>query len=139
MNDKRDREPLQWKEDVVFVDDRSSLAIRVNKAIGGSRTMFSLEIGRVHLERFMRFFNPRIDSVGTFEVNVTFFDFASLQALVEKARLHCKTVIEEERIERKRQKEEADVARGKPQMKPGLKQLSKQDAVAKELVAQLKK
>src|SRR5208282_4132514 len=120
------REPLKWVDDAVFSDVQSTLAVRVSKAQSGDRIMFSIELGRVNVNsQFIRFFNPRIESKGTYQVSVNFFNVLAFTDLVKQAEEHCKTAIENERLEKKRLRETADIDRGRPKMRPGLKQLGK--------------
>jgi hypothetical protein len=132
MNTTNAREPLKWTEDAIFSDAQSTLAVRVSKAQSGDRLMFSIELGRLNADRqFIRFFNPRIESKGTYQVSVSFFNVLAFTDLVRQAEEHCKTTIEDDRLEKKRQREVADLDRGKPKMRPGLKQLGKLDRAGK--------
>src|SRR5271163_3533828 len=126
--DRQNREPLEWSEDTVIKDEKSSLAVRINRAKANDRTLFSVELGRVDVNgRFLRFFNPRVESAGSYQVNISFFDTRPYDAMLIDASERCKTVIEAERLERKIEREERDANRDKPQMRPGLKKLGKMD------------
>ena len=126
--DRQNREPLEWSEDTVIKDEKSSLAVRINRAKANDRTLFSVELGRVDVNgRFLRFFNPRVESAGSYQVNISFFDTRPYDAMLIEASERCKTVIEAERLDRKIEREERDANRDKPQMRPGLKKLGKMD------------
>ena len=122
------RQPLSWSEDTIIRDDKAgSLAIRINKAVASERTLFSIEIGRIDInQRFIRFLNPKIESDGGYQVAVSFLDTTSLDVLLVLANAHCRAVIENERLDKKRAREVADLDRDKPKMRPGLKKLGKQ-------------
>ncbi len=127
--EKSDREPLKWETDIVFSDDLSRLAVKINKAeVSGDKTFFSLEIGKVKEDKtFLRFFNPKI-AFTNFQASVDFGDFGALARLLANAHEHCERVLQkrsDEVLARKQDREQRQADRDKPVVRPGLKRIGK--------------
>jgi hypothetical protein len=130
------RPPLNWEVDIIFTDEESRIALKVNKAESDKRTFFSIEVGKLLEDgRFVRFFNPWIQNAN-YQVSATFPSFAILERLRENAQLHVETILQRNNdrvLAEKQRREEQDVARQKPKLSPGLGKLGKLDAFKKGL------
>ena len=122
------REPLKWETDAVFEDAESRLAIRVSRAEASSKTLFNTELGRISEDgRFARYFGPKLSSVN-WQVKAEFPDFSVYNKLKIKVVEHVETILQrrnDEILAKKQAKEQADLDRNKPKLRPGLKQLGK--------------
>lgn len=126
----------EWEHAIDFHDEDSGMVLRVRELTGVYKPIYSYELGRANADKkFSRHFAVQLEIVnGIVSIRSNSVDFKAMDKLVQQANqwvLDSRQVREDEIMQEKRDREESQIEREKPRIKPGLKTLSRQDALKK--------
>jgi hypothetical protein len=137
FSERAKRKPLEWETDKLFhsysnlseAAMHASIAVKVNRANGETKTFFSVELGRITSEGgFSRFLQPKIGRGVNYQAMVELPNVVGYEALIAEAAEYIRERVQadfDRSLDERREKEEANVLRGKPTQRPGLKRIGK--------------
>lgn len=105
---ERERPKLEWSDLKTFVDESTELAVRIQQGLGTGRPQYSVELGRMRENKFLKFLRMQYDTDDAGNVTVEPFSREAYDRLMTLAEEHVKAVQQtrEAEFQAKRQERE---------------------------------